>query len=71
MSRIANYGKKRAPDINAEQIEFPLTVSVCAWCKPGSGGMGLQVISHGICLHHLRKMRLELMKHSAEAAAAA
>jgi len=67
MSRLVIHGKDRETDLNAQQIEFPLTVSVCAWCKPGSSGKGMTVISHGICLHHLRKMRLELMKRAAEA----
>jgi hypothetical protein len=68
MSRLATHGKERVPEDFAQQIEFPLAIPVCAWCKPGSGGKGLKVISHGICLHHLRKMRLELMKRAAEAA---
>ena len=40
------------------QTEFPLTVAVCAWCKPQSRGeSGTQ--SHGICLKHLRKLKLQ------------
>ncbi len=43
------------------QIEFPLSVSVCAWCRPGELGASLGAVSHGICLKHLRKLRLELL----------
>jgi hypothetical protein len=46
------------------QSEFPLRVAVCAWCKPKNLGTNLSSgsgsISHGICLRHLKKLRLEL-----------
>jgi hypothetical protein len=41
------------------QIEFPLPVAVCAWCKPKEQGTGAGVSSHGICLRHLKKLKLE------------
>jgi hypothetical protein len=47
----------------AEQIEFPLRVAVCAWCRPKERGDTLGAISHGICPRHLRKLRLQLDKH--------
>lgn len=46
----------------ARQIEFPLAVAVCAWCRPRAWGAGLGALSHGIRLPHLRKMKLELQR---------
>ena len=46
----------------ARQIEFPLAVAVCAWCRPRELGSGLGALSHGICPRHLRKMKLELKR---------
>ncbi len=46
----------------ALQIEFPLAVAVCAWCRPRELGAGLGALSHGICPRHLRKMKLELQR---------
>ncbi len=43
----------------ASQIEFPLTVAVCAWCKPQERESGHGILSHGICLKHLRKLKLQ------------
>ncbi len=45
--------------MSALQIEFPLSVAVCAWCKPQELGAGLGVLSHGICLKHLRRLKLQ------------
>jgi hypothetical protein len=45
--------------MTASQIEFPLAVSVCAWCKPKERGTVLSPLSHGICLRHLKKLKLE------------
>jgi hypothetical protein len=45
--------------MTARQTEFSLTVSICAWCKPGERGSGLGAISHGICLRHLRNLKLQ------------
>jgi hypothetical protein len=42
--------------LTERQTEFLLDVVVCAWCKPGSRGVGSTVLSHGICPRHLRKM---------------
>ncbi len=42
------------------QIEFPLEVPICAWCRPRDVKLSLPgTISHGICLRHLRKIKLE------------
>jgi len=41
------------------QIEFPLGVAVCAWCRPKERATGLGPLSHGICLRHLKKLKLE------------
>ena len=43
----------------ASQIEFPLAVSVCAWCKPKERGAVMGSLSHGICLRHLKKLKLD------------
>jgi hypothetical protein len=48
--------------MKARQIEFPLAVAVCAWCRPRELGAGLRALSHGICPRHLRKMKLELQR---------
>ena len=45
--------------MTAHQIEFPLAVAVCAWCKPKERGPGVGALSHGICLRHLKKLKLE------------
>jgi len=49
------------------QIEFPMRVAICAWCKPKSRvldlGTGLGSISHGICPRHLRKLKQSLQSH--------
>jgi hypothetical protein len=45
----------------AHQVEFPLSVAVCAWCAPKERGKGLGSISHGICMRHLRKLKLEML----------
>jgi hypothetical protein len=45
--------------MTGSQTEFTLRVSICAWCKPGERGSGLGAVSHGICLRHLRNLKLE------------
>ena len=42
------------------QIELPLGVPVCAWCRPRESHADVGMISHGICLRHLREMKLSL-----------
>jgi len=44
------------------QIEMPLAVAVCAWCRPRELGAGPGALSHGICPRHLRKMKLKLQQ---------
>lgn len=44
----------------ASQTEFSLAVAVCAWCKPHEHGERLGAVSHGICLRHLRNLKLEV-----------
>lgn len=45
--------------MTVSQTEFSLAVSICAWCKPHERGSGLGAISHGICLRHLRHLKLQ------------
>ena len=45
--------------MTVSQTEFSLQVSICAWCKPNERGSGLGAISHGICLRHLRHLKLQ------------
>jgi len=45
--------------MTASQTEFSLSVSICAWCKPTERGAGLGAISHGICLRHLKNLKLQ------------
>ena len=47
--------------MTANQIEFPLAVAVCAWCKPRSRGASSVFESHGICPRHLRSLKSEIM----------
>ena len=47
------------------QIEFPLPVAVCAWCKPKARHPVTGPVTHGICLRHLRKLKLEARKLAA------
>ncbi len=49
---------KQAP----RQIEFPLKVPVCAWCRPRELGGGLGAISHGICPRHFRQLLLDTQR---------
>ena len=44
-----------------EQIEFPMAVTVCAWCKPREAARSL-VVTHGICPRHLRKLEHDMHK---------
>lgn len=46
----------------ARQIEFPMRVAVCAWCKPKYWGEGPGAVTHGICPRHLRKLKLEAQR---------
>lgn len=41
------------------QTEFSLQGAICAWCEPVERGVGLGTVSHGICLKHLRKLKLQ------------
>ncbi len=41
------------------QIEFSLSVPVCAWCRPRRTEEGPGAISHGICPRHFRQVLLE------------
>jgi hypothetical protein len=60
MTARKSTDEERAPEAG-EQIEFPLAVAVCAWCRPKSkAAANLPVLSHGICPRHLRKMRSKL-----------
>jgi hypothetical protein len=67
MKLLENPGAEAVGDTAPRQIEFILPVAVCAWCKPGVGGGAMNIVSHGICLRHLKKMRLKLEKHRRKA----
>lgn len=41
------------------QFQFPMPVAVCAWCEPQARSNSSLVLSHGICLRHLKKVKLE------------
>ncbi len=58
--RFAANISETAGELPARQIELPLRVAVCAWCKPRGPRDGAGAISHGICLRHLREMKLQL-----------
>jgi hypothetical protein len=53
-------GSVKRHSMIGHQIEFPLHVAICAWCRPHELGEGLGAISHGICLGHLRGFVLQL-----------
>lgn len=40
--------------MTGEQIEFAMDVAECAWCRPPKPGG--KIVSHGICLRHLRQL---------------
>lgn len=42
--------------MSGTQIEFGLSVAVCAWCKRPVSSAGLEVVSHGICPRHFRQL---------------
>jgi hypothetical protein len=44
-----------------QQTELPLSVAICAWCRPDVRGTSLGAVSHGICPKHLRKLKLQLL----------
>jgi hypothetical protein len=46
----------------SRQIEFPLAVAVCAWCRPRELYAGAGALSHGICPRHLRMMKLQVQR---------
>lgn len=41
------------------QMNFSLTVAVCAWCEPHPPAGEIGALSHGICLRHLRQLKLQ------------
>ena len=45
--------------MTAAQIEFPLSLAVCAWCKPEEREGKSGATSHGICPRHLKRLKLE------------
>lgn len=51
---------RQATDLVARQIEFPLRVAVCAWCRPGAAREDGEPLSHGICPRHLREIEFQL-----------
>ncbi len=49
----------------AEQIEFPLQVAICAWCKPVRNQQVAPAdlaVSHGICPRHLKQIMVRLQR---------
>jgi hypothetical protein len=61
-------GSVSEADLKTEQIELPLRVTVCAWCKPDARqGMDVGLISHGICPRHLKKLKLSLNQLASKA----
>ena len=56
---FSNLWQREADQMIAAQIEFPLTVAICAWCKPQDEATAAGTLSHGICLKHLRKLKLQ------------
>ncbi len=70
MILLESAGEEAVGDTAPRQIEFVLPVAVCAWCKPRAGEGDTSIVSHGICLRHLRKMRLKLEKHRRKTVAA-
>ena len=54
--------RDRKADLIPLQTEFPLRVPVCAWCRPATRGE--ELISHGICPRHFRKMKQEIARQA-------
>ena len=50
--QIGTQGPNQDAEPASSQIELPLKVPVCAWCRPGEPG----IVSHGICPRHLQQM---------------
>lgn len=48
--------------MTGSQIEFPLRVAVCAWCKSQTSDGGPAVIADGICLRHFKKLKLGMLE---------
>ena len=41
------------------QIDLPMLITVCAWCKPKEPDAVRGSLSHGICPRHLKRLKLE------------
>jgi hypothetical protein len=46
--------------MTGRQTEFPLAVTVCAWCKPKDADARPDGVSHGMCPRHLKKFKQRL-----------
>ena len=66
MKVMENSAANRTNGPEPLQTEFPMSVPVCAWCKPRSDAVSMTVLSHGICPRHLKKMRSKLQNKSAK-----
>jgi hypothetical protein len=40
------------------QLDFSLPIAVCAWCQPDPPAGEIGALSHGICLRHLKTLKL-------------
>jgi hypothetical protein len=64
-------GRASCSQTAGAQIELPLSVPVCAWCKPDTGrGLNAALISHGICARHLKELKMSLNPPAAGSAKA-
>lgn len=43
--------------VRAAQLDFTMSVAVCAWCEPSPPPGEIGMISHGICPRHLRFLK--------------
>jgi hypothetical protein len=66
MKDLAKVRREIARETVAAQIEFPMSVAICAWCQPAKPGERIGAHTHGICLRHFRMMRIDLMKRAQE-----
>ena len=67
MPSVQSQTREQEADLRPRQTEFPLRVPLCAWCRPATRGE--EMIPHGICPRHFRKMKQQLARHSKELAA--
>jgi hypothetical protein len=62
MASVRPHARETGADQTPHQTEFPLRVPLCAWCHPNPPRG--ELVSHGICPRHLRKLKQEIARRA-------